>query len=182
MDNREKTRSENYVEYVLGRKNEDNGFAARMRRADNRDMEDRSWDVLTAFGVNLELDQERLPFVLVGSALCKADIAKDGDNNLGASLAGCYKDYGEPGQETPGHKHLLRILGCSTSQEIFQTLRPLLKFINDKTILPLNHARLLDDILFFEGGKAERVKKRWAMAFYSVLPPEKSNKQGNAQK
>lgn len=182
MENREATRSENFVEYVLTRKNRDNGFAARMRRADNRDMEDGSWDVLTAFGVNLESDQERLPFVLVGAALCKGDLAKDGDHNLGAALAGCYKNDSDPGQESPGHRHLMRILACTTSQELFQTLRPLLSYINDKTVLPLNHTALLDDILYFETGKADRVKKKWAMAFYAILPPEKVLKKGNDQK
>ena len=59
-----------FVAFVLKRSQEDAGFAARLRRADNPDTEDQSWGILAAF-VNLERDAERLPYAVIGAALCR---------------------------------------------------------------------------------------------------------------
>ena len=92
MNEQQTSREERFVAFVLKRSQEDTGFAARLRRADNPDTEYQSWDTLAAFGVNLEQDAERLPFALVGAALCRIKPERDGTASLGMALRSCFED------------------------------------------------------------------------------------------
>ena len=174
MENDTKTRAERFVEYVLRRSEQDTGFAARLRRADNRDTEDQSWGALAAFGVDLERDQERLPFALIGAAICRAGLEKDGEHGLGSALEACFEDSGADASERQkaGSARLRRLLACASVREACQTLRPLLQMINGKSRRSLCHAALLRDLLYFETAGAERIKKHWAMDFYAPARKE----------
>lgn len=159
-------RSSGFVAHVLQRAKVDTGFAARMRRADNTDTEYQAWGELAAFNVNLELDRERLPFSIVGAALCREKPEQDGKYSIGASLASCFEQTpGNPG-DNPGVSRLRRILACNTIREICQVLRPMLHFVAEKSTRPLSYAGLLRDLLFFESANGSRIKRRWAMDFF----------------
>lgn len=169
MENDKRTHAGRFVEYVLRRSSQDRGFAASLRRADNPDTEYQSWGTLAALKVDLERDRERLPFALVGAAICRAGLEKDGSYGLGSALGACFEDAGgEAGDgEKAGAARLRRLLACTSVRELCQVLRPLLQMINSKSRRPLCHADLLLDLLYFESAGADNIKKRWAMDFYA---------------
>lgn len=180
MDNNKKTRSENFVNYVLERADGDAGFAAKMRRADNPATEYQSWGLLAAFGVNLEKDNERLPFALIGAALCRSDLTKDGNCGVGAALAGSFDKEAEDKKsdgknktgDKPGEPRLRRLLACSSTEEACRILRPILRLIESREKKRLNYAGLLRDLLYFESPGQRRIKQRWAMDFYGARTDE----------
>ena len=65
-------REDSFVASVIARCREDKGLAARLRRADNPATEYQSWELLAAYGIDLEQERERLPFVTVAAAIAKA--------------------------------------------------------------------------------------------------------------
>ena len=160
MNEQQTSREERFVAFVLKRSQEDTGFAARLRRADNPDTEYQSWDTLAAFGVNLEQDAERLPFALVGAALCRIKPERDGTASLGMALRSCFEDTEQ------GAVRLRRLRACDSSEEACRIVRPMLTLIAAKTRKPLNFARLLKELLRFGGSVSERIKIRWAQDFY----------------
>ena len=182
MDESVNKREQRFVDYVLKRKKEDTGFAANFRRATNPDTEYLSWGALASLNVNLNDDRERLPFALIGAALCANDLEADGKYGLGAALAGCKETTGKKdasgksGKDGDGSQQdndfddvrLRRLLACSGIREVCQILRPLLPFINGKSKLPLSHARLLADLLYFSPRNRDAIKRRWAMEFYGA--------------
>lgn len=166
MTENSKSRCERFVRYVLERARVDTGFAAKLRRADNPDTANQSWGILAKFGVNIEKDNECLPFALIGAALCRTDYEKDGGNNLGSALAASFDDFDR--ENNPAASRLRRLLACDNVKEACQILRPILSLINSKTSRQLCHANLLNDLLFFNSAGQERIKKRWAMDFYAA--------------
>lgn len=161
MNEQQTSREERFVAFVLKRSQEDAGFAARLRRADNPDTEYQSWDTLAAFGVNLEQDAERLPFALVGAALCRFKPEHDGTAGLGSALCSCFEDNADQ-----GGVRLRRLLACDSPEEACHIVRPMLSLIASRTKKPLGFARLLNELLRFGGPARERIKIRWAQDFY----------------
>lgn len=161
MNEQQTSREERFVAFVLKRSQEDTGFAARLRRADNPDTEYQSWDTLATFGVNLEQDAERLPFALVGAALCRFKPERDGTESLGLALRSCFGDNADQGVV-----RLRRLLACDSTEEVCSIVRPMLTLITARTRKPLSFARLLRDLLRFGGSASERIKLRWAQDFY----------------
>lgn len=159
-------RTRRFVEYVLKRKQEDTGFAAKLRRADNEDTEDQSWGILARFGVDLENDRQRLPHALIGSALCRSEMIADGTSGIGAVLASCFDGEDVDGKQPPGAARMRRLLACDSTKEVCRTLRPLLRLIEGKAKRNLCYADLLQELIYFESASADRTKKRWAMDFY----------------
>ena len=166
MAENSKTRCERFVQYVLERAKIDAGFAAKLRRADNPDTAEQSWGILAQFGVNLERDNEYLPFALIGAALCRTDYDKDGASNLGSALAASFDDFDR--ETNPASSRLRRLLACSNIREACRILRPILSLINSKSGKQLCYANLLNDLLYFNSAGQERIKKRWAMDFYAL--------------
>ena len=64
-------REQQFVARVLEQCKKDNGFAARLRRADNPDTEYYALGDLAKLGVNIEDDSQRLPFTLIAAALSR---------------------------------------------------------------------------------------------------------------
>lgn len=160
MENREPTRSQRFVTAMLEQCARDKGFAARLRRADNPDTEPYAYGILCAFGVDLERDEERRPFALIGAALSRDKRGRDGDLGLGEALRRCVED------EEQGAARLRRLLVCRRQEEVCRLLRPLLAYMAAKEA-PLCHARLLDELLDFPSEKARRrIRLRWAQEYY----------------
>lgn len=155
------SRSDRFVAFVLERGRNDTGFAARLRRADNPDTEYQSWDTLATFGVNLERDAERLPFALIGAALCRLKPERDGNASLGLALRSCFEENIDQGTV-----RLRRLLTCDSPEEACRVLRPLLGLLAAKAQKTLCFARLLNELLLFYGPARERIKVRWAQDFY----------------
>lgn len=81
------SREENFVLRVIAQTQQDKGLAARLRRADNPDTEYQSWEFLAGFGIDLEPEHERLPFVTVAAAIAKAKAERNGNLTLGRAIA-----------------------------------------------------------------------------------------------
>ena len=85
-------KSQAFVEYVIKCCQTDNGTRAALTRADNPATEYQSWQVLAGFHINLELENQRLPYATIGAAIARAKIEKNGTLLIGQALAGCYED------------------------------------------------------------------------------------------
>ena len=166
-----------FIAFLLERlgqnpKRRDSGLVARMKRADNPDMTYQAWDTLLAFNIDLERESQRLPYCLIGAALCRHDSAEEGSAGLGEALRSCYEDTLDPGV-----LRLRRLLSCSTTAEVCQVLRSVLSLIESRARIPLNHQRLLEELLSFETSKQERIKIGWTRQFWpnSLEKQEKDN-------
>lgn len=167
--------AERFVDYVLKRQAEDNGFAARLRRADNPATEYQSWEILAGFGVDLEKSWQRLPYCTLGAALAKAKPEHDGPLGLGAAIAACYE---EGAQSDQAKARLRRILACTSTEELCQVLRPVLALIASRGV-KLDFSLLLQQLLWFSGQGQERVRTRWAQDFYHRPTENHAQEPGN---
>ena len=156
------SREERFVTGVLNLCNENKGMAARLRRADNPATEYQSWELLAAYGINLEKDYERLPFVTVAAAIAKAKIEHNGSLKLGRALAACYEDGNTSDQ---AKVRLRRLLACDDLSELCRILRPLLSLIDSKVGQGVDYIRLLKQLRRFPS-YAQQVKAQWAQEFY----------------
>ncbi|MCG8038452.1 MAG: type I-E CRISPR-associated protein Cse2/CasB [Candidatus Thiodiazotropha taylori] len=165
-----KSREQRFVEMVIDRCQKDKGMAARLRRADNPATEYQSWELLGWFGVDIEKDYERLPFVTVASAIAKSKVEHDGSLSLGKAILACYENDHESDQ---AKARLRRLLACDELTETCRILRPLLALIDSKVGQPLDYSRLLRQLRFF----GHRTKTQWAKDFYSQ-PIENERQEG----
>lgn len=156
-------REQRFVETVIDRCQKDKGLAARLRRADNPAMEYQSWELLGCFGVDLEKDCERLPFVTVAAAIAKSKAERNGSLQLGQAIALCYKDKANDDQ---AKSRLRRLLACTDLAEVCRILRPVLALINSRVSQPLDYVRLLGQLRFFGAESGQRTKTQWAQEFY----------------
>lgn len=152
-------REQRFVDAVIERCEKDKGIAARLRRADNPATEYQSWELLGWFGVDIEKDYERLPFVTVAAAIAKAKAERNGTLTLGRAIAACYKDGSNDDQ---AKARVRRLLACSDLSEVCRILRPLLTLIDSRVGQPLDYVRLLQQLRFFN----HRSKTQWAQEFY----------------
>ncbi len=167
----QKSREENFVEAIIKRCQSDKGFAARLKRADNPATEYQSWEILAAFGIDLEKSYARLPFATVGAAIAKAKIDHNGTLGLGQAIARCYDDGRESDQ---AKAKLRRILACQDSEELCRILRPVIALIQSRIIEPLNYSLLLTQLYRFHWNQ-ERIKTAWAQEFYQGTTKQKEN-------
>ncbi len=165
-EEKKKNRGEAFVEFILNRMKNDNGFRAGLKRADNPATEYQSWEFLAAFGVNIEKEWERRPFAVIGAAVAKAKIEVDGFLGIGKAIAQCYEDGNASDQ---AKAKLRRVLACSNVEEVCHILRPLLSLINSHGV-HLNYGQLLQDLLWFNVN--EHTKAKWAQDFYGKREEE----------
>lgn len=157
------SREQRFVETVLERCAKDKGMAAKLRRADNPATEYQSWELLGWFGVDLEKDYERLPFVTMAAAIAKSKAERNGTLPLGKAIAGCYDDGKDSAQ---AKAKLRRLLASSDMAELCRILRPVLTLISSKVGQPLDYVRLLRQLRFFTYESGHRTKAQWAQEFY----------------
>ncbi len=155
------TRGQAFVRYIIDRM-KDNGIAAALRRADNPNTEYQSWDTLAAFNIDLDKPWQRLPFATIASAMAKAKAEQNGGTGIGQAIARCY----ENGRDSDQAKaKLRRLLACETVEEACRILRPLFSLVQSKGNSTLDYAKLLDQLLWFDGN-SQRIKAEWAQDFY----------------
>jgi CRISPR system Cascade subunit CasB len=160
------TREQQFTRSVIQRCQSDKGLAARLRRADNPAMEYQSWELLVAYGVDLDQESQRLPYVTIVAAMAKTKCERNGSLRLGRAIAECY----EEGRESQQAKvRLRRLLACSDLVEVCRILRPLFSLIDSKTTRPLDYARLLRQLRLFVFDP-QQVKAEWAQEFYNQQP------------
>jgi len=153
---------ERFVSGVIQQCERDKGLAARLRRANNPATEYQSWELLAAYGIDLEREEQRLPFVTVAAFIAKAKSERNGISRLGHALAACYEDGRDNNQ---AKVRLRRLLACDDLPELCRILRPLFSLIDSKTKQPLDYLRLLKQLRRFPFN-AQQVKAQWAQEFY----------------
>jgi CRISPR system Cascade subunit CasB len=152
-----------FVDYVINRCQNDKGTRAALTRADNPVTEYQSWEVLAGFHVNLEYDNQRLPYATVGAAIARAKAEKNGSLTIGQTIARCYEEGNASDQ---AKAKLRRLLACETVAEACRILRPLLRLAESRGIA-IDYATLLNDLLWFGHADSQtRIKARWAQNFY----------------
>lgn len=160
----EKSWEERFVETTIIRCKEDKGLAARLRRADNPATEYQSWEMLASMGVDLEKENQRLPFVTVAAAIARTKVEHNGKTFLGRALAACYEDGRESSQ---AKARLRRLLACDSLAEVCRIFRPLLSLIESKSGQSLDYIRLLKQLRRFSFEDARlQIKAQWAQEFY----------------
>lgn len=158
------SREERFVQQILQRCQEDKGAAARLRRADNQATEYQSWDLLAAFGVDLENENQRLPFATVAAIIAKSKSENNGSQTLGGAIAACYEEGRASNQ---ARTRLRRLLACHELPEVCRNLRPLFSLIDSKTTRPVDFTRVLKQLRRFSFEDARiKVKAQWAQEFY----------------
>lgn len=153
-----------FVEYIINRCQTSNGIRAALKRADNPATEYQSWEVLAGFHVNLEYENQRLPYATIGAAIARKNATDNGTLKIGQAIARCYEDGNSSDQ---AKAKLRRLLACETTAEACRILRPLFSLIEAKGNVALDYASLLDDLLWFSHEESQnRIKARWAQGFY----------------
>lgn len=156
-------RNERFVNGVIQQCQQDKGLAARLRRADNPATEYQSWELLAAYGIDLEHDYKRLPFVTIAAAMAKSKAERNGSLTLGRAIAACYEDGRESSQ---AKARLRRLLACSDLHEVSRILRSLFSLIDSKAGQPLDFIRLLGQLSRFPFND-QQIKAQWAQEFYA---------------
>lgn len=153
-----------FVDYIINRCQADNGLRAALKRADNPATEYQSWEVLAAFQINLEHENQRLPYATIAAAIARTKAEKNGTVKIGQAIARCYKDGNASDQ---AKAKLRRLLACDSVPEACRILRPLFSLIESRGNIVLDYASLLDDLLWFSHDDSQlRIKARWAQDFY----------------
>lgn len=147
-----------FVAEVIRLSKKEPAFRSAMRRADNPVTESFAWEHLVTW-CDISKDWERLPFALIGSAVANELPDSDGKANLGELLRKCCTSDDDREREK---RRFRRILSCESIQELCIVLRPILKYLQSNSSVPIGYAGLLTDILYFN----ERVKLRWAESFF----------------
>lgn len=155
-------RERQFVRRVLEKCKKDNGFAARLRRADNPDTEYYALGDLAKLGIDIADDSQRLSCALIAAAISRdaSTMNADGTLGIGAALRRCLPD-----EETEDSPRLRRLLACESLPETCQVLRPMLSLIRSRGAR-LSYARLLQDLCRFSKGNAQQTKRQWVSDFY----------------
>lgn len=153
-----------FVDYIIKRCQADNGLRAALKRADNPATEYQCWEVLAGFNINLEHDNQRIPYATIAAAIARTKAEKNGTIKIGQAIARCYEDGNASDQ---AKAKLRRLLACDSVPEVCRILRPLFSLIEAKGNIVLDYAALLNDLLWFSHDESQnRIKARWAQDFY----------------
>jgi len=169
-DKQPSSKGQAFVDYVINRCQTDKGVRAALTRADNPATEYQSWEVLAGFHVNLEHENQRLPYATIGAAIARAKAEKNGTVSIGQAIARCYDDGNVSDQ---AKAKLRRLLACETVTEVCRIVRPLLSLIESKSKSAIDYVGLLNDLLWFGHADSQtRIKARWAQSFYGKKTAE----------
>lgn len=147
-----------FVISAINRVNQqDSAFRAAMSRADNPALESCAWEYLVPY-CNIEREEERKAFAIVGAAIAKNRPEQDYELNFGRSLATICEN--EDDKEREG-KRLRRLVSCNELAELLPVLRPVLNYMASKGAR-IGYHNLLNDLLFW----GKRTQLRWVNDFY----------------
>lgn len=159
----ENEKAKKFINFVISRSQKDSTFRAAFKKASNPDTEYEAFEYLCDFGFDIENVYERKPVLLIGSAIAKSKITKDGNLSLGKAILKAYDNN----KEGPAKTRLRRLLACENIEEVCFILRHILSLITSKQV-SISYYDLLNDILFWNyPDKIERTKTKWAKDFYS---------------
>ena len=146
----------------------DTAFPAIMRRADNPNQCSAAWEFLTPY-CDIVSDHQRLAFALVGSAIAREKPANDGSASIGQALRNICETDDDIERES---RRLRRLIACGTAAELIPALRPILRYIQDRS-RDIGYGRLLRDLLYWN----EKTRIAWTRDFYrrdaDSVPDEK---------
>ena len=151
-------RCQRFIDHTIDRIQKDRAMRARLRRADNPDMEYQSWEYFVRFGVDLQNRRECKAFATVAAALAREEPKADGNLSIGSAIALSYRDGNNNDQ---AKTRLRRLLACKTSEDACNVLRQLLRLVASKG-QSVKFKKLLKDLLYF----SERTKEQWAQDFF----------------
>lgn len=150
-------KSESFVEHIIKLTQENKAASAAIKYADHQTLGYKSWEYLARF-IDIEKENERLSYGVIGAAIAKNKIKNDGTVGIGEAIKYC---YGKEAEELAKPK-LIRLLSCESTKELCLLLRRYIPFIESKAAGKLSYCQLLKDVLYF----CERTKTRWAVDFY----------------
>lgn len=160
-------KSRHFVDFAIsGINSENKGFRSQFARADNPNTEYQCWDLLARW-VDLEDQQRRNAYALIGASLARVRATSNGTLGLGTALHRVLRERaGNESMEVTNSPRLRRILACKDRRELSSVLRSTMKLIESKDLI-LDYARLLDELLWFDSeGNRDRTIARWAQEFY----------------
>ena len=147
-------RSDDFVSYLFSLKGKDKGMLASFKRADNEAYEWKTWQVLRRF-VDLERDDERRTFALVGACIAKSKQTVNGTVCLGRAFRIAAGDEG--GNYSPC---FMRVLSAESLDELLVILRPSLAYLTNQCG-NLDFCGILADVLSFKY-RRDSIRVRWA--------------------
>jgi CRISPR system Cascade subunit CasB len=156
-----KTKEGKFVDHIIKLCQENKGAAAKLRRADNPNTEYQSWEIIAPW-IDLEKDYERLPYITVAAAIARVQTPVNGKLSLGRAIALAYADKPTAEHSDQAKARLRRLLACSSRKEVCRVTRPILALVASRVEQPLNYAKLLSELCWFN----ERTKILWAKEFY----------------
>jgi CRISPR system Cascade subunit CasB len=160
-----RNRNQQFVAYIIKHCAEDTGIRAALKRADNPVTEYKCWDVLAGFRINLEDEKQRVPYAAIAATIARVGPTRNGKVGVGRAIARCYEDGAANDQ---AKAKLRRLLACDSSEEACRILHPIFSLIAARGVPPLDYARLLTDLLWFDQEEHQlRTKARWAQDFYA---------------
>lgn len=156
-----------FVLYICKLCSKDKGQAANLRKADLSTLNPYVLSSLVKFGIDIRKEDEFLPYSIVTAAIARSKDYKNGEVSFSKALASVEKYDND--HQTSDDKRLRRLLACNYIKELALVLRPTLKLIQSRFSSNINFEELLNDLrtFSFEDGR-DRVKKKWAMQFYST--------------
>ncbi len=165
----------NFVQYICKICEKDKGAAAALRKADLMQANATVFSTLVKFGVDITSDSEYIPYCLVSASIARSKIYENGTLSLGKALLAAEKKPSAADQEKDDSR-LRRLLSCDSLKELSLVFRQIISLIQSRQKNSLDYVELLKDLYSFkyEEGR-ERVKKKWAMQFYSGDTGEKND-------
>ena len=153
---------EDFVNYVFRRMNEDKGFRADLRRADNPQFEWRIWPLINQFAGGIDNDDKRSAYAIVASSIAKCGNKENGSFSLGQAMRIIASS-----EKNKLSLRFARLLSADDARELIILLRPTLSMITSKGIR-LDYVRLLNDLLKyrFEASR-EQVRISWASDYFN---------------
>ncbi len=165
---------EKFIGYICSICQKDKGTAAALRRADLMQSNATVLSTLVKFGIDITKESEYIPYSLVTAAIARSKVYENGDVLLGAALYAAEKTPSAGSNKDDAR--VRRLLSCNSLQELSLIFRHYIQFILSRYSCKFNYAELLKDLCSFkyEEGR-ERVKKKWALQFYSHVSGDQND-------